>query len=83
MVSHCDPFKNWERNIIVYGWCQKKKIDLYVWVGISAFGKVLLTHYADAQFTLEGREEAEIDREKKLCLNFSCLALKYEFLFHQ
>lgn len=50
-------------------------------MGISAFGKVLLTHYADAQFILEGRDEAEIEK-KNLCLNF-CLALKYEFLFHQ
>lgn len=41
----------------------EKKIDLYVWVGISAFGKVLLTHYADAQFILEGSDEAEIEKK--------------------
>ena len=31
---------------------------------------------------LQGGEEAEMGREE-FCLNFSCLALKYKFLFHQ
>jgi len=43
-------------------------------VGISAFGKVLLKQYADAQFTLEGREEAEI--EKKIMFKFFLSGLK-------
>lgn len=35
---------------------------------------------AHAQFTLEERAEAQMGREK-ICLNVSCLALKYEFCF--
>ena len=74
VVCHCDPLKNWERNIIFYGWCHKKQNKTDLWVGISAFGKVLLKHYADAQFTLEGREEAEI--EKKIMFKFFLSGLK-------
>ena len=37
---------------------------------------------ADARGPQEGREEAQVGRAKTLCLNFSHLALQYEFLFH-
>lgn len=32
---------------------------------------------------LEGREEAQVAKEKNLCLHFSSLVLKCEFLFPQ
>ena len=33
VVCHCDPLKNWERNIIFYGWCHKKQNKTDLWVG--------------------------------------------------
>ena len=38
-------------------------------------------HNADTQCTIGGREEAKGQTKKILCLNFSCLAIKYEFYF--
>ena len=55
-------------------------MDLSIGSGISALQKVWLTHTADTHCTLQGREEVKTGREE-LCLNFSCLALKYEFYF--
>ena len=46
----------------------------------SAMGEVWLTLSAEAQFILEGREEAQ--QTEKNCLIFSCLASKCEFLFY-
>ena len=48
-------------------WARRRKIHLYGGAGISLLGKVGLTHTADAHCTLEGREEAQKGREKKLC----------------
>ena len=55
-------------------------MGLYIGSGISALRKVWLTRTADAHCTLQGREEVKRGR-KELCLNFSCLDLKYEFYF--
>lgn len=44
--------------------------------------EVWLTYKADAQCTPERREVAQRGSTKMLCLNFSCLALKCEYLFH-
>ena len=60
---------------------RSRKIDLYGWEGISAISEVWLTHNTESQCTLEGRERTK-DKENVLCLNFSCLALIFEFLFH-
>ena len=41
-------------------------------------------HDIELQCTLRGKQEAHMGRKKKLCLNFCCLALKYEFRsFHR
>ena len=56
------------------------KINLYGGAGISALGKIWLTHSAEAQCTLEGKHEANGQR-KILCLKFSCLTIKYDFYF--
>ena len=58
--------------------CRRRKIDLYGWVVISAIGEVWLMQMHSAHWW--GGEETK-SREKSLCLNFSCLALKYEFYF--
>ena len=42
--------------------------------------EVWSVHNADTQCIVEGREEAKGQR-KILCLNFSYLAIKYEFYF--
>ena len=60
---------------------RRKKNDLYGYAGTSAMGEVWLILNADAQFILEGREEAQQTGKKK-CLIFSCLASKCEFLFY-
>jgi len=62
---------------------RRRNTDLYVSASIFAVGDVWLRHTADAQCTLTGREEAKMDREKNVCLSFSCLFSKYEVLFHQ
>ena len=49
---------------------------------VSAIEWTWLTHNTDARCILEGREKPKW-AEKTLCLNFSCFALNYEFLFHQ
>ena len=59
---------------------RRTKMDLSIGSGIFALRKVWLTHTADAHCTLQGREEVKRGREK-LCLKFSCLALKYECYF--
>ena len=46
---------------------RRRKIHLYGRAGTSRLGEVRLTHIADAHCTLEGREEAQKGREKKLC----------------
>ena len=46
---------------------RRRKIHLYGRAGISRLGEVRLTHIADAHCTLEGMEEAQKGREKKLC----------------
>ena len=43
-------------------------------------GKVWSVHNADTQCTLWGERRPK-GREKFLCLNFSCLAMKYECYF--
>lgn len=55
---------------------RRRKIDLYSWAGFSAIGKFWLTHDANAQCTLEGREEAKGQR-KSFMFNFflSCLKM--------
>ena len=52
---------------------RRRKIHLYGGAGISSLGEVGLTQNADAQCTLEGREEAKW-AEKIFMLNFSGLA---------
>lgn len=54
---------------------RRRKIDLYGSVDISALWGVWLTHNADAQCTLEGREEAKRQRKSFMFMLF-CLALK-------
>ena len=49
---------------------------------ISEDEEVWLMHKADTQCTVEKREEAKGQRQKKsLCLNCACLAIRYEFYF--
>ena len=49
---------------------RRRKTDLYVWAGISAFEEVWLIHNA-------GRLGGDPNGHRKsLCPNFSCLALK-------
>ena len=43
-------------------------------------GDALSMHNADTQCTV-GRERRPKGREEFLCLNCSCLAIKYEFYF--
>ena len=62
-------------------WCWEN-ITLYDWAGIPVNGGGLVPHLhnADTYYTVEG-EQSLMDREEFLCLNFSCLAIKYEFYF--
>ena len=43
-----------------------------------SMGEVWSVHNANTYYTVEG-EQSLMDREEFLCLNFSCLAIKYEF----
>ena len=43
-------------------------------------GEACSLHDADTQCTVRGEKRAK-GRENFLCLNFSCLAIKYEFYF--
>lgn len=52
-------------------------------MGISATGEGRLRHNADAELHTSGEREAQNGQRKILCLNFSCLPLKYEFLFNR
>ena len=45
-----------------------------------SMGEVWSVHNANTYYTVEG-EQSLMDREEFLCLNFSCLAIKYEFYF--
>ena len=54
---------------------------LYGCACISANGEVLLIHKEDTQSTVRGERRPK-GRENFLCLNFSCLAINYGFLFH-
>lgn len=57
---------------------RRRKIDLNGCVGISATGEGWLTTYHS-----KGVGGGRNGQRRVLCLNFSCLALKYKFLFHQ
>ena len=59
---------------------RRRKVDLCCWAGISATWELCLTHNADAQCKKKGGRKPK-GREKVLCLNFPCLALKCVFLF--
>lgn len=62
---------------------RRRKIDLYGGAGISAIGEVWSMHKADAWCNIQrGGRRPKRAKEKCLFWNWSCLALKYEFLFH-
>ena len=80
-MSYHDLLEDWERDKGMFSskelhaCSQKKKSDLYGWVGISAIEEVWLTHNADTQWTLEGREEASGQR-KSFLFKFFLFCLK-------
>ena len=54
---------------------RRKKNDLYGYAGTSAMGEVWLILNADAQFILEGREEAQQTGKKMFNFFLSCLKM--------
>lgn len=81
VVGHRDSLQDWERNASLprsHMAGARREIDLYGWTGLFAIWEVWLTHEAASQYTLEGREEAQIGRgeKKNLCLNFFSLCLQ-------
>ena len=60
-------------------WCWEN-VALYGWAGVPAYGEVWLMRNAHTQCTVRGERRPK-GREELLCLDFSCLAIKYEFYF--
>ena len=52
-------------------------------VGIPADGGNLVNPLCRTQCTVSDEREDQRAENNFLCLNFSCLAIKYEFLFHK
>ena len=64
MEGHCDLLHDWEKNVIIYGVTRLVPAEEKFILMVEAItGAVWLAYNANAQCTLEGKEEAEGQRE--------------------
>lgn len=76
------PYRTKKENYLPRSYeAKRREIELYGWADISSVGEVWLMYDPDVQWTLEGREEAEIGKEKKPMFKLFSSCLKYKFYF--